>query len=187
MHRSSNPLIGWTVDRGAIRTIGQGLQRPECILAERDGTLWSADARGGVMRIRPDGTQQLIAQTGHRGIDANDPTAPLHGGSTLPRLPDIEAERKTNPNKYDVLSWATQPGDIVVLHPGMLHGGAPVDATFRNRHTLVLRFFGDDSVFRSLPSHSDSGYTTAGVLFADQLGHLKDGDPFRAPCFKQVR
>ena len=34
--------------------------RPECILAERDGTLWSADARGGVMRIAADGEQRLI-------------------------------------------------------------------------------------------------------------------------------
>ena len=57
-----NPLKGWQVDRGAIRTIGEDLQRPECILAERDGTLWSADARGGVMRIVPDGSQELIAQ-----------------------------------------------------------------------------------------------------------------------------
>jgi gluconolactonase len=79
-----NPLIGWTVDRSGIRTVGMGLQRPECILAERDGTLWSADARGGVMCIRPDGTQQLIAQQGHRGVDANDPASLILGGSTLP-------------------------------------------------------------------------------------------------------
>jgi gluconolactonase len=57
-----NPLLGWQLDRAAVRTIGRDLQRPECILAERDGTLWSADARGGVMRISPDGSQQLIAQ-----------------------------------------------------------------------------------------------------------------------------
>lgn len=57
-----NPLKGWQVDRAAIRCIGRDLQRPECILAERDGTLWSADARGGVMRIAPDGSQRLIAQ-----------------------------------------------------------------------------------------------------------------------------
>ncbi len=57
-----NPLNGWQVERTAIRTIGHDLQRPECILAERDGTLWSADARGGVMRIAPDGSQRLIAQ-----------------------------------------------------------------------------------------------------------------------------
>jgi gluconolactonase len=79
-----NPLIGWTVDRSAIQTIGSGLQRPECILAERDGTLWSADARGGVMRIAADGTQKLIAQTGHLGVDANNPTSFIMGGATLP-------------------------------------------------------------------------------------------------------
>jgi sugar lactone lactonase YvrE len=57
-----NPAKGWQLDRGSLRTVGRDLQRPECILAQRDGTLWSADARGGVMRINPDGSQQLIAQ-----------------------------------------------------------------------------------------------------------------------------
>jgi sugar lactone lactonase YvrE len=50
------------VDRATIRFVGRDLQRPECILAERDGTLWSADARGGVMRIGADGSQRLVAQ-----------------------------------------------------------------------------------------------------------------------------
>ncbi len=58
----NNPLQGFTVDRAQIKTIGRDLQRPECILAERDGTLWSADARGGVMRIAPDGSQRFIGQ-----------------------------------------------------------------------------------------------------------------------------
>ena len=57
-----NPLDGFTVDRAAIRYVGQDLQRPECILAERDGTLWAADARGGVTRIAPDGSQQFVGQ-----------------------------------------------------------------------------------------------------------------------------
>jgi sugar lactone lactonase YvrE len=60
--KTTNPLHDWQVDRASIRTIGKDLQRPECVLAERDGTLWSADARGGVMRIAADGTQTLIAQ-----------------------------------------------------------------------------------------------------------------------------
>ncbi len=55
-----NPLKNWQVDRAAIHTLGHDLQRPECILAERDGTLWAADARGGAMRIAPDGTQTLV-------------------------------------------------------------------------------------------------------------------------------
>lgn len=60
---ASNPLKGWQVDRASIQFIGQDLQRPECIIAQPDGTLWSADARGGVMRIGPDGSQQLLAPT----------------------------------------------------------------------------------------------------------------------------
>src|SRR6478672_1994188 len=59
---SANPVVDFGIDKGSIRFIGEELQRPECILAEPDGTLWSADARGGVVRIAPDATQQIIAQ-----------------------------------------------------------------------------------------------------------------------------
>lgn len=67
-----NPLTGWQVDPASIRYVGEGLERPECILAERDGTLWSADGRGGVVRIAPDGRQELILQsTVSRNEDAS--------------------------------------------------------------------------------------------------------------------
>lgn len=72
MARSTqNPLNGWQVDRDTIRMIGHDLQRPECILAERDGTIWTADARGGVMRIAPDGSQHLITPTAEHTDTAN--------------------------------------------------------------------------------------------------------------------
>lgn len=60
---AANPIDGFTIDRNAITYLGKHLQRPECVLAEPDGSLWSADARGGVMHIRPDGTQALILQS----------------------------------------------------------------------------------------------------------------------------
>jgi sugar lactone lactonase YvrE len=60
---SANPIDGFTVDRATIRYIGHDLQRPECILAERDGTLWTADARGGVVKILPDGRQEIITRS----------------------------------------------------------------------------------------------------------------------------
>jgi sugar lactone lactonase YvrE len=60
--KAINPLRGWQLERSRLRTRGKDLQRPECVLAERDGTLWSADARGGVMRIGADGAQQFIGQ-----------------------------------------------------------------------------------------------------------------------------
>lgn len=116
----------------------------------------------------------------------DDPTEPLHGGGVWPRLPNIEAERHANPDAYDIISWATRPGDVLLLHPGVLHGGGAVDADFPNRHTLVMRFFGDDAVFSPLPEHSDAGFTPAGVLFVEELASLKAGDPFRASCFRQI-
>ena len=82
--REPNPLRGFRVDPATIRTVGKDLKRPECILAERDGTLWSADARGGVMRIDPDGTQNLIMQVPDPHFDlAAAPAASLLTG-TLP-------------------------------------------------------------------------------------------------------
>ena len=64
---TENPVREFVLDKSAIQYIGSDLQRPECILAEPDGTLWSADARGGVVRISPDGKQQIITQqrSGH--------------------------------------------------------------------------------------------------------------------------
>ncbi|NTI78519.1 SMP-30/gluconolactonase/LRE family protein [Rhizobium rhizogenes] len=59
----ANPLRNWQLDRASIRYIGEGLERPECILAEPDGTLWSADGRGGVVRIDADGSQTLLLQS----------------------------------------------------------------------------------------------------------------------------
>ena len=77
----SNPLKDWKVDRNSIRTWGVDLQRPECILCEPDGTVWTADARG-VMRIAASGEQTLIRQTGvsDRQLDAQS----LVLGGSLP-------------------------------------------------------------------------------------------------------
>jgi sugar lactone lactonase YvrE len=58
-----NPIIGFQVDTAQIRYVGNDLQRPECILAEPDGTLWAADARGGVAKISSDGAQEIITQS----------------------------------------------------------------------------------------------------------------------------
>lgn len=82
--RGPNPLSGFQVDRAAIRYVGHDLQRPECILAERDGTLWSADARGGVMRIDPDGSQSLVSQAADPHFDLSASAADSLLTGTLP-------------------------------------------------------------------------------------------------------
>ena len=50
------------IDKAALHYVGEELQRPECILAEPDGSLWVADARGGVVHLSPDGQQRIVTQ-----------------------------------------------------------------------------------------------------------------------------
>jgi sugar lactone lactonase YvrE len=45
----------------SLSWLGQGLNRPECVLANAAGDLYTADWRGGVAHSRPDGSQALYA------------------------------------------------------------------------------------------------------------------------------
>jgi gluconolactonase len=79
----ANPILDFEVDTRAVGYIGRDLQRPECILAEPNGDLWVADARGGVVRLH-DGEQQVITQrrSGHFRDAGSEATRYLEG--TLP-------------------------------------------------------------------------------------------------------
>lgn len=131
--------------------------------------------RGSHLGTRYDGTTFA---------DPNDPTQPLHGN--MPRLPDVEALRRENPEDWDILSWASEPGDVLFLHPGSLHGGAPVDANFPDRNTFVFRFFGDDATYSPLPENSQSGIPPSGYLFSEEMATLVPGAPFRHSMFRKV-
>ncbi|CAM2195673.1 SMP-30/Gluconolaconase/LRE domain protein [Paraburkholderia kururiensis] len=76
-----NPIKDFVVDVAAIRTIGTQLQRPECILAQRDGSLLAADARGGIVHIDASGEQKLV-------LPANVDTAAIGDGLTSGSLPN---------------------------------------------------------------------------------------------------
>jgi gluconolactonase len=72
----ANPLTGWRLDPAEITTTGTDLRRPECVLAEPAGTLWAADLRGGVLRIDPDGSQQVVRPKQGGGPFAPEPFVP---------------------------------------------------------------------------------------------------------------
>ena len=90
--------------------------------------------------------------------NADDHTSPLWHETEWPRLPDIEAERTANPSRWDIFSFDLEPGDALVFHSGILHGGAPVTPDCPNRHTLVYRFFGEQTFYRPLPLEGGSSY-----------------------------
>src|SRR5882757_3067779 len=124
--RGPNPLKGFTVDPAAIRTVGRDLQRPECILAERDGTLWSADARGGVMRIGPDGRQTLVAQTPDPHFDLSASAANSLLSGTLPNGLAFASNGDILISNFgtDRLERMTRTGETSVLLNSL--GGAPL-------------------------------------------------------------
>jgi ectoine hydroxylase-related dioxygenase (phytanoyl-CoA dioxygenase family) len=106
-----------------------------------------------------------------------DDTAPLHPKTTLPRLPDIEAER----GAWDVVGWATEPGDLLVFHPAMLHGGGATRAAGRRR-SLSVRLAGDD-VGRAELTDLAPQYES----FLDRYWALPPGTPVAAAGCMQVR
>src|SRR5262249_24590357 len=83
-HVKPNPILDFGIDKASLRYVGNDLQRPECILAERDGTLWSADARGGVVRLGPEGSQQSITQQRQDSFAAASSEATRYLEGTLP-------------------------------------------------------------------------------------------------------
>jgi sugar lactone lactonase YvrE len=57
---SQNPNhVGFPIPLASLGWKGHGLVRPECVLATRAGDFFTADWRGGVAHIRPDGCQIL--------------------------------------------------------------------------------------------------------------------------------
>ena len=106
-------------------------------------------------------------------FSADDDTAPLYKQSRLPRLPDIQARR----DEFEILSWDIEPGDLIVFHLGMLHGGAGTEPGIRRR-TVSLRFLGPDVVFDGQPRDEVGAQEGNDAAMAELYGALRDGDPF---------
>ncbi|MGE0621833.1 MAG: phytanoyl-CoA dioxygenase family protein [Pseudomonadales bacterium] len=119
-------------------------------------------------------------------FDPEDDTAPIYGEGSFPRLPDIEADRASWP----IVSWGTEPGDVVVFHPAILHGGGATTAAGRRR-TLSLRFFGEDAVVAWRPGmqpvESRADRVDATVHPLTRMRFRPDGAPFRDPAFPKIR
>lgn len=140
--------------------------------------------RADALEFVPGSHQGTLYNTS--AFDASDDTAPGLPGSHLERLPDIEANR----DAWTIAGWDYEPGDLLIFHMGMLHGGAPTHPGTRRR-TVSLRFFGPDATYapRVPPrpedeSAADRAEREAVVSFAQGL---RPGDPFRNPLFPKVR
>ena len=81
-----------------------------------------------------------VVKGSHRGpvyqlapgtIFGMDPDEPMVPESVQPVMPMTEDERA----HWEYCAWDLEPGDVVVVHPGTIHGSAPVSASCPERHT----------------------------------------------------
>lgn len=132
--KQHNPLRGWQVERTAIRHAGRELQRPECVLAEPDGTVWAADARGGVMRIAPDGTQRLITPTPDAVADADFATRYVQSKGSLPNgmafLPNGD---------FIIANWGSDSVDVMTRDGQVRQLFDSIDGRSLGKANFVLR------------------------------------------------
>lgn len=105
-----------------------------------------------------------------------DPTLP-HYGQDLPPLPDIEADR----DAFDIVSWDIAPGDVILAHPGVLHGGGPTGPAGRRR-AITIRMYGDDITYAERPPTRPTVPLTPGLSLS-----LEPGDPLRSPWYPRIR
>lgn len=91
-----------------------------------------------------------VVPRSHRGPMFNPvlpqkPSEPYFDVGGAP-VPDIEADRAN----WEIVSFKTQPGDVLVFHPQILHGGAPT-VPGQRRRTVTLNVFGPDAKFCPRP------------------------------------
>jgi len=87
----------------------------------------------------------------------------------LERL-DVEANR----DKYNIVSWALEPGDALLFHALTVHGSRGNRSPNKKRRAIATRWVGDDVTYK----------VGAAV---DLVPHkLKDGEHFSDDFFPQV-
>lgn len=108
-------------------------------------------------------------------FDVNKPSA-VGADNGQPTIPNIQKER----DKWDIRSHDMEPGDMLVIHPKVIHGGAPITNGMQRR-TMTVNVFGPDVRYK--PKPVDLGMRYPGITKT-----LKAGDPLRHPFhFPELR
>ncbi len=101
--------------------------------------------------------------------DDRDAVAYAEGDRAGP-LPDIEVDR----DAYEILSWAMDPGDVVVFNARMVHGGSGNLAPDRDLQVFNTQWLGDDVRVAFRPEGMDPDHSgvmrAAGLDQGDRIG-----------------
>ncbi|MBX3204934.1 MAG: phytanoyl-CoA dioxygenase family protein [Labilithrix sp.] len=88
------------------------------------------------------------------------------------RLPDIEGNR----GEYDIVTYTSKPGDVLVHHSRLVHGSGP-NYTDKARRAGSFRYVGDDVTYR---------FNKMAPPQPHQKHALNDGDSLECEAFPRV-
>jgi ectoine hydroxylase-related dioxygenase (phytanoyl-CoA dioxygenase family) len=84
-------------------------------------------------------------------------------------LPDIDTMLADEPDTHRIVSFDTEPGDVVVFHYRTLHDAPGNTSTSRRRRAVSLRWVGDDATWAERPWQVSPPYEAAGLSVGDPL------------------
>jgi ectoine hydroxylase-related dioxygenase (phytanoyl-CoA dioxygenase family) len=108
------------------------------------------------------------------GIDGTDVTT----GKDMDELPDMAKDR----DKYDIVSWAVEPGDALLFHALTLHGARGNSSAKTGRRAITTRWCGDDvryALDKGLTPYRHDlkvGDALSGYLFPGILPNINESD-----------
>lgn len=88
-------------------------------------------------------------------------------------MPEIDSER----DKYRILSWDMEPGDVLAFHALTVHGAKGNTTSNTRRRACTVRYAGDDIVYDVRPSTMTELANPA----------LSDGSPLDSALFPLIR
>lgn len=109
---------------------------------------------------------------------AETPEQAMFDDPSWPPLPVLDDKISPAP-----LRWAQVPGDIIVFHPAILHGGGATGGGV-TRRSLSLRVFGDDAHCAARPFTVPATTATDDPVTA--MFQRSPGSPFRHPGFPRL-
>ena len=94
----------------------------------------------------------------------------MHDDADRVPFPDIEGER----DRYDILSWDMQPGDVAIFNARVIHGGSGNLAADRELKVFNTQWLGDDVRVCFRPDGMDPDHrqvmTESGLKPGDRIG-----------------
>ncbi len=95
---------------------------------------------------------------------ADDSAFYANGDDTFVDVPDPDNE----PERYRVVEWTLQPGDVVAFHYRTVHG-ARGNMTRQRRRVLSLRWLGDDARYVERPGRTSPPFPGHGMVSGQRL------------------